>query len=75
MMKMPTITYIIQDCSRDLSQCTKINKEKKKKLGGGRKHHRTVIHRRYGCTENTPENLQTMGTIRLSVRKKDNIQQ
>lgn len=32
---MPTITYIIQDCSRDLSQCTKINKEKKKKLGGG----------------------------------------
>ena len=30
---MPTITYIIQDCSGDLSQCTKINK--KKKLGGG----------------------------------------
>lgn len=68
---MPTITYIIQDCSRDLSQCTKINKEKKKKLGGGRKHHRTVIHRRYGCTENTPENLQTMGTIRKIICQKE----
>jgi len=34
MMKMLTITHIIQDCSGDLSQCTKINKEKKRKFGG-----------------------------------------
>lgn len=74
---MPTITYIIQDCSRDLSQCTKINKEKKKKLGEGGGNTTELSFTEDMAAQKTPQKIYKLWELseRLSVRKKDNIQQ